>query len=86
MAVASVSLPISPPNASISRTIWPLAIPPIAGLQLINPTVSALIVKSAVLRPILAEAKAASMPECPPPTTTTSNSNSSGYFMVYGHS
>ena len=31
----SVTIPEYPPIASISRTIWPLAIPPIAGLQLI---------------------------------------------------
>ena len=30
-----MTLPISPPRASISRTICPLATPPIAGLQLI---------------------------------------------------
>ena len=45
MAVASVRTPIAPPSASISRTIWPLATPPIAGLQLIWPTVSQFIVK-----------------------------------------
>ncbi len=38
--VASVFSPISPPRASISRTIWPLANPPIAGLQDIWPIVS----------------------------------------------
>ena len=45
MAVASVSTPIAPPRASISRTICPLATPPMAGLQLIWPTVSQFIVK-----------------------------------------
>ena len=45
MAVASVKTPIAPPSASISRTICPLATPPIAGLQLIWPTVSQFIVK-----------------------------------------
>ena len=54
MAVASVKIPIAPPRASISRTICPLATPPIAGLQLIWPTVSQFIVKSAVRRPIRA--------------------------------
>ena len=51
MAVASVSTPIAPPRASISRTICPLATPPIAGLQLIWPTVSQLIVSRAVPQP-----------------------------------
>ena len=72
MAVASVSTPIAPPRASISRTICPLATPPIAGLQLIWPTVSQLIVSSAVRSPIRAEASAASSPAWPAPTTTTS--------------
>ena len=40
---------ISPPRASISRTRWPLASPPIAGLQDIAPMVSALITVSRVL-------------------------------------
>ena len=35
IAVLSVTIPICPPSASISRTICPLAIPPMAGLQLI---------------------------------------------------
>ena len=35
MALISVTSPVSPPRASISLTICPLAIPPIAGLQLI---------------------------------------------------
>ena len=33
MALWSLTMPEYPPIASISRTIWPLAIPPIAGLQ-----------------------------------------------------
>ena len=37
MPVLSVATPISPPRASISRTICPLASPPIAGLQDICP-------------------------------------------------
>ena len=69
MAVASVSTPIAPPRASISRTICPLATPPIAGLQLIWPTVSQFIVSRAVRRPIRAAARAASSPACPAPTT-----------------
>ena len=40
-----MKIPIAPPSASISRTICPLATPPIAGLQLIWPTVSQFIVK-----------------------------------------
>ncbi len=71
-AVASVIAPIAPPSASTSRTICPLATPPIAGLQLIWPTASQLIVSSAVRRPIRADARAASSPAWPAPTTTTS--------------
>ena len=37
MPVLSVAMPIRPPRASISRTIWPLARPPMAGLQDICP-------------------------------------------------
>ena len=37
MPVLSVAMPIRPPRASISRTIWPFARPPIAGLQHIAP-------------------------------------------------
>ena len=74
IALASVTLPISPPKASISRTICPLATPPIAGLQLICATVSAFMVKRAVRKPIRAAANAASTPACPAPTTTTSKS------------
>ena len=44
MPVASIARPIAPPRASISRTICPLATPPMAGLQLIWPTVSQLVV------------------------------------------
>ena len=35
MPDASAARPMIPPSASISRTIWPFASPPIAGLQLI---------------------------------------------------
>ena len=65
-------LPISPPNASISRTTTPLAGPPTEGLHGIKATISKLIVKSNVLTPIRAAAKAASEPACPAPTTITS--------------
>ena len=76
MAVASVTMPICPPNASISRTICPLAIPPMAGLQLIWAILFMSMVMSSVEAPMLAEAVAASHPAWPPPTTTTS------YFIV----
>ena len=33
MPTASITSPITPPSASISRTKWPLAMPPTAGLQ-----------------------------------------------------
>ena len=33
MPPASAHRPIMPPRASISRTMWPLARPPMAGLQ-----------------------------------------------------
>src|SRR5215213_3726962 len=74
MPEASVHLPITPPRASISRTICPLATPPMAGLQLIWATVSALIESSAVRAPIRAADMAASTPAWPAPTTTTSHS------------
>ena len=64
--------PIAPPKASISRTICPLATPPMAGLQPIWPMVSRFVVKSAVRAPMRAAAKAASVPACPPPITKTS--------------
>ena len=67
-------LPIAPPRASISRTICPLATPPIAGLQLICATVSQLVVSSAVRAPIRAAASAASQPAWPAPMTRTSKS------------
>jgi len=59
---ASVTRAISPPRASISRTICPLATPPMAGLQLIWATVSQFMVSSAVRRPMRAAASAASQP------------------------
>ena len=70
--VASVTRPISPPSASISRTICPLAIPPMAGLQLICPILFISIVTRQVFAPIRAAAAAASQPACPPPMTITS--------------
>ena len=52
--------PMRPPSASISRTRWPLAVPPIAGLQGICPTVSSESVTSATWQPRRAAAQAAS--------------------------
>src|SRR6185436_12893839 len=72
MPVASVALAISPPRASISRTICPLASPPIAGLQDMRPVASTLRVRTSVERPIRAQARAASIPAWPAPTTITS--------------
>ena len=72
MEVASVTRPICPPRASISRTICPLAIPPTAGLHDICAILFISIVTSSVFAPMLAAAQAASHPACPPPTTTTS--------------
>ena len=73
MPVASIARPIAPPSASISRTICPLPTPPIAGLQLIWPTVSQLVVSSAVFAPNREQPPgAASAPAWPAPTTITS--------------
>ena len=72
MAVLSVTIPICPPNASISLTICPLAIPPTAGLQLICPILFMSIVMRHVLAPMFAAAAAASLPAWPPPITRTS--------------
>ena len=55
MAVASVTSPMPPPNASTSRTIWPLAMPPTAGLQLIW----AILFMSMVTRQVFAPMRAA---------------------------
>ena len=63
---------MAPPSASTSLTRWPLPMPPIEGLHDIWPSVSMLWVSSSVLRPILAQASAASVPAWPPPTTITS--------------
>ena len=73
MPTASVISPMMPPRASTSRTKWPFAIPPIAGLQDICAIRSTFSVYKAVLNPIRAAAMAASHPACPAPTTTTSN-------------
>ena len=70
--VASARVPMRPPRASISRTIWPLPTPPMAGLQDIAPSVSRFIDTSSVRAPRRAAACAASAPAWPPPTTTTS--------------
>src|SRR6187401_2794504 len=66
--------PISPPKASISRTKWPLAVPPMAGLQGISATVSGDSVTRPTRQPIRAAAQAASQPAWPAPMMTTSNS------------
>ena len=63
--VASMSSPIWPPRASISRTRLPLAIPPMAGLQDMRPIASRLCVTRSVENPRRARARAASMPACP---------------------
>ena len=70
--VISVTIPEYPPKASISRTICPLAIPPIAGLQDICAMEGRFCVIRSVDAPIRAAIRAASLPACPPPTTITS--------------
>ena len=50
MPTESATSPMMPPRASISRTRWPLAMPPMAGLQDIWAMRSRLRVKSAVRR------------------------------------
>ena len=84
MAVWSVTNPIYPPKASISRTICPLAMPPTAGLQLICPILFISIVIRQVFEPRFAAAAAASHPACPAPITITSYLNSirSVYFKT----
>src|SRR6266487_6175433 len=72
MNVRSVLRPTSPPNASISLIKCPFAGPPIEGLQGMSATLSRFIVNKSVLRPIRAQAKAASHPAWPAPTTITS--------------
>src|SRR5439155_27219641 len=75
--------PISPPNASTSRTTWPLAMPPTAGLQDICPIFAGSIVIIMVLSPMRAGANAASMAACPAPMTITSNFSGWICFMVF---
>jgi hypothetical protein len=58
----SETTPEYPPNASISLTIWPLATPPIAGLQDIWPIVCMFIVTRRTFDPMFAAAAAASHP------------------------
>src|SRR5687768_3597784 len=72
MAARSAARPISPPSASISRTRWPFAVPPMAGLHDICPMPSRFIVSSSVRQPMRAAASAASQPACPAPMTGTS--------------
>ena len=74
MEARSVTIPIRPPNASISRTICPLAMPPTAGLQLIWAILLRSMVISRVSAPRRAAAAAASQPAWPAPTTITSKS------------
>ena len=75
--VLSIFFAISPPNASISRTRWPLPVPPIFGLQLICAIESKFIHNNKVLTPSLADARAASLPAWPAPITIVSNSPAS---------
>src|SRR6476660_5848102 len=72
MPVASVARPINPPSASISRTRWPFAVPPIAGLHGMCATVSVDSVHSPTRAPRRAAAYAASQPAWPAPITITS--------------
>ena len=60
--------------ASISLTICPFAIPPIAGLQLICAMVCIFMVTNNTFDPIFAAAAAASQPAWPAPTTIMSYS------------
>ena len=62
MAVASVTSPVWPPRASISRTICPLAMPPMAGLHDIWAILFMSIVMRHVFAPSFAAAVAASHP------------------------
>ena len=74
--VASMARAMRPPRASISRTIWPLARPPMAGLQDMRPMARGSMVTRATL-PFEAlrmweAAHAASVPAWPPPMMLTS--------------
>ena len=85
MNVSSIFIPISPPNASISLTKCPFAVPPILGLQGIIAIESKLIVHINVFNPNLAHAKAASHPACPAPTITISNSPALYFIITYSY-
>src|SRR4051812_10099429 len=74
MPVLSIARAMSPPRASISRTIWPLASPPMAGLQLIAPIFDGSRLTSATRAPRRDAAHAASAPAWPPPITMMSKS------------
>lgn len=78
MPVSSIARPISPPSASISRTRWPFAVPPTAGLHGICATVSDESVQMATRAPKRAAAYAASHPAWPAPITMTSNDSFTG--------
>ena len=71
--VASVTSPITPPNASISLTNVDFAGPPTAGLQGCNAILSRLSVQSNTFIPSFAHARVASQPACPAPTIIMSN-------------
>src|SRR5205807_2317145 len=60
-------------SASISRTRWPFAVPPIAGLHGMCATVLRESVQSPTCAPSCAAAYAASQPAWPAPMTITSN-------------
>ena len=68
----SVTMAVKPPSASISRTICPFAMPPMAGLQLICAILFMSIVIRHVRLPMFAAAAAASHPACPAPITNMS--------------
>ena len=70
--MASIACPMRPPSASISRTRWPFAVPPTAGLHGISATVSADSVHRPTRQPRRAAAHAASQPAWPAPMTMTS--------------
>ena len=55
--VRSMIFAISPPRASISFTRWPLARPPMAGLQDMSAMLSRFMVSMSVEQPMRAEAK-----------------------------
>ena len=57
MPARSIARAMAPPSASISFVRWPLPMPPMAGLQLICPSVSKFCVSSSVRTPMRAAAK-----------------------------